>query len=536
MNKVIQNRILNLIFFASLLLLYYSVYNSLLIKDIFDVRIKDYFNLILLLKLSTLIVLSTVAIMNIYSFVIEKRFENIYVVIPIVFFILATATIYFIDVNTYFRLSWRFSVPLTKVHKTMTLLALFFTFINIFISKDSFIRIRNKYKNIIIIISYVIAILSFYFNIYSVDKLLYSYIILFLIIISILGYSIKYLLNGSIITREILLFLSVYSFTTLFIDSSSYSNTYYELITQIFRSTTAIFLGGAFYRKLFTIYFSELENLNVQRKNYTKTLQLEIDERTKGLEQVNILLEKEITSARKLQESILPKKNIEFDDVRFITNSLVCERLSGDFFDIYNNDEDNIGMYILDVSGHGIIASLLSIFCYQYIRSQTPREKKYFSNHPDQNLLKLYQEFNRMNFPDEMHFVIFLANYNVKTKEFNYCSGGMNVEPIILKASGGIYRLDKSNGFPICKLGEHFKAEFNSVSIELEKGDRIFFYTDGLIEQKNKININADDIKEIMLNNIDREIEDIDNDISNLIEPYSQELFDDISYFILEIK
>lgn len=77
-------------------------------------------------------------------------------------------------------------------------------------------------------------------------------------------------------------------------------------------------------------------------------------------------------------------------------------------FDIYRLNEENIGMYVLDVSGHGVSAALMTMFCNNYIKSSEKLIMKYRGLKPHRNLKHFYDEFNKMNFPDEMYMVMFL--------------------------------------------------------------------------------------------------------------------------------
>ncbi len=163
-----------------------------------------------------------------------------------------------------------------------------------------------------------------------------------------------------------------------------------------------------------------------------------------------------------------------------------CERLSGDFYDIYRIDEDNIGMYVLDVSGHGISAALMTMFCNNFIKSTERLIKRYRGLKPHRNLKHFYEEFNKMNFPEEMHMVIFFASYNISTRTLTYCTGGMNCYPILVRKSGDAEFLNQSQGFPICQMSEFFTPEYKSAKIDLMPGDRIVFYTDGLIDKFKK--------------------------------------------------
>lgn len=138
---------------------------------------------------------------------------------------------------------------------------------------------------------------------------------------------------------------------------------------------------------------------------------------------------------------------------------------------------------MLDVSGHGLSAALLTMFSNNYLKSTDKNLQLTRGLKPDRTLHYFYEQFNKLNFPDEMHMVVFYATLNLNTRTLTYCSAGLNCSPIRFKKNGKVEYLDKSEGFPICKLMDFIVPEFRSEKIKLEKGDRLYF-TDGLIDQE----------------------------------------------------
>ena len=92
--------------------------------------------------------------------------------------------------------------------------------------------------------------------------------------------------------------------------------------------------------------------------------------------------------------------------------------------------------------------------------------------------------FNQTNFSDEMYMVLLYAIYNTKTRKLIYASGGLNATPILIKQGGKVKELDNV-GFAICKLAEEIIPDYKDIELKLDKGDKILFYTDGLVEARN---------------------------------------------------
>ncbi|HKL10826.1 MAG TPA: SpoIIE family protein phosphatase [Clostridia bacterium] len=270
-------------------------------------------------------------------------------------------------------------------------------------------------------------------------------------------------------------------------------------------------------------------------KKYASDLENVIDKKTQKINEANKNIMKEIKYAREIQQSLLPQNDLIIKDTRFVSRYMPCENLSGDYFDIFKVDEENVGMYILDVSGHGVSAALMTMFCINTVKSTERLINRYRGLKPHRNLTHFYESFNKMSFPPAMHMVIFFATYNFKSKVLTYSSGGMNCFPILIKKEGGHAFLDKSKGFPICQCSEFYTPEYYSSSINLHKGDRVVFYTDGLVDQKKNGVFGQENLIELMESNRNMDIEIVDRYIAERMEENGGKFEDDITYFIMEI-
>ncbi len=535
MNNNLKSRINNTIFAFVIAIIYLVLVNSLTIRVFFDYFNTDYYNAIFLLKLLSLIVLFSILLINIYSLAIDTKWQHFVFILSSFLLFIYVGFDFFNHIKPYINLGFADGFLKYNINSIIMVLIQILLLVNVFIAEESILGHMSRRKTIIFFIVLIgvfiaLGLLSLKYGIVFVQFIIYV-----LAYINAIVYLLKYLLNGNLISGSILFMTIIYTTVTIWPMGTEllYSQV---LIKQFFKTLTVLFLANAFYRQLFTFYFLEKDELNKQKDNYARMLKKEIKNRTKGLEDMNQLLRSEIDSAIRLQKSILPKSTLTFDGVQFISGNYACDKLSGDFFNIYKNDEENIGMYILDVSGHGINAALLSIFCYNYIRSSTERSDKYIGNEPQNNLKRLYYEFNNMNFPDELHLVIFMASYNMKTRILNYVSGGMNVLPILVRKNGDVRNLDDSEGFPICKMGEFYTPDYTSSEIQLEKGDRVIFFTDGLVDSRKGIDLTVEGLTQVMVSAIDEDLSYISDVLKEKIDPFVNVLEDDITYFVLEVN
>ncbi len=281
---------------------------------------------------------------------------------------------------------------------------------------------------------------------------------------------------------------------------------------------------------------TQQKNAERQIKLYAENLEVIVNKRTAELRKGNEQFVSDIEYARKIQQSLLPGEFVNYDGVDFVSLYYPCERLSGDFYDIYMIDDDHIGMYVLDVSGHGVPAALMTMFCMNYIKSSERLINQFRAKKPHRNLKHFFEEFNKVNFPDEMHMVMFFATYDMRARVLTYCSGGMNTLPFVIRTDGQTQKLDQSVGFPICRVGSFFTPEFHSAKIELNVGDRVIFYTDGLTDKSKNCIFDEEELLSTLSKGKDVSLKELKETLVASLSTVVNRLDDDLTFFIMEVK
>ncbi len=190
-------------------------------------------------------------------------------------------------------------------------------------------------------------------------------------------------------------------------------------------------------------------------------------------QQQNNKFKAELEMARKLQVSLLPSP-VKDPRLDFSYIYMPCESLGGDFLDIFKIDSSHIGLYIADVSGHGVPASFLTVF----LRSTL--DKKLLS--PAKVLEGLYYEFKQSKLDEELYITIFYAIIDVDRKEMIYSNAGLNVSPLVYGENR--FELLRLPGIPISNWTEN--PEYRNGMVKLHSGDKLFLYSDGILEMRNK--------------------------------------------------
>ncbi len=218
-----------------------------------------------------------------------------------------------------------------------------------------------------------------------------------------------------------------------------------------------------------------------------KTIEQKKNQR--AIELFNARIVKDLESAALLQRALLPKPLAGIDNITFDWVFNPCNEIGGDTFNVFKLDNDHIGIFSIDVSGHGVSAALFS-FALSKILSPLPDQssliRKYTETHRRIMIVPPSEIAGHLNkrFPldaiTEQYFTLLYAILNRKSLEFRYVSAGH--PPIIHHAYNffprAIYKTSPPIGFiPGFEYQEHI--------IYLKSGDRLYLYTDGIIETCN---------------------------------------------------
>lgn len=186
----------------------------------------------------------------------------------------------------------------------------------------------------------------------------------------------------------------------------------------------------------------------------------------------NTRMMKDLEIARSLQLSILRHNLPALDGYSFAAEFLPCDALGGDMYDCFMARDGRIFMYIADVSGHGVMPAMLTV----YLRQEMFAQCKTSGITPAEVLKNIQISFEELNTEESIYITIFVLSLNPETGEFVCANAGHSVPPLIAKQDG-IHELFLP-GTPICRWVD--SANHEQVSGVLNKGEKLFLYTDGL--------------------------------------------------------
>ena len=222
-----------------------------------------------------------------------------------------------------------------------------------------------------------------------------------------------------------------------------------------------------------------------------KIVALETDLQARNLElsAVNELLTqnarrtaRELQAAAKVQQAFLPHANPHIAGARFSWVFEPCTELAGDSLNVVQLDERNVALYVLDVSGHGVAASLLAVTVTRLLSPSASGDSLVFQTTANgtRSICDPCEVATRLtkNFPieaTEQFITLFYAVYNTDTRDLVYVSAG-HPGAIRLATGEAPYTLN-GTGLPI-GVGETYEQE----TIRLNQGDRVYLYSDGVTE------------------------------------------------------
>lgn len=235
----------------------------------------------------------------------------------------------------------------------------------------------------------------------------------------------------------------------------------------------------------------------------------------------------DIRFVRKIQSNILPK-NRKYGKLKLEGRYIPSNDVSGDLFDIIKINEDRYAFYIADVMGHGVKASIMTMFVKLSINGILERHERYS---PGKVLKKLRSEFVKLDINSSQYFTVWLGIFDTKKNTLTYSNAGLNCPPLHFQEKKNLINQLLVSGRMISNIIE--QNNYKEITIKLNSNDKILFYTDGVIEAKN---IDKEEFGVYRLEESLKNRESIDDLLKKLEKYYWGEQEDDISLCLLEYK
>jgi sigma-B regulation protein RsbU (phosphoserine phosphatase) len=185
--------------------------------------------------------------------------------------------------------------------------------------------------------------------------------------------------------------------------------------------------------------------------------------------------EEQLRLASQIQLDLLPEPIIDAHPLSVSTLYLPADHISGDIYDVARLDEDRYAFSIADATGHGIPAALLTILIKRSFRGKEIIDGSYRIIEPDELLARLNQELLSTGLTQCQFITALHAIFDTATREIRWARGG-SPYPILLRPGDVPRQLRSAGGL----IGALDGQSFEVASHQLEPGDTLLLYTDGL--------------------------------------------------------
>lgn len=261
------------------------------------------------------------------------------------------------------------------------------------------------------------------------------------------------------------------------------------------------------------------------------------------LNELNSRMQRDLHAAARMQQSLLPNEPPVVAEVNLAWDYTPCEELAGDFLNYAKLDDHTLGLYVVDVCGHGAASALLAVAIGRVLSTvvsatsllvrKDPLSGKRVVTPPATVVGELNRRF-QMDTQGGLHFTILYGTLDLRTKLFRYACGG-HPQPVHLpKGQNSLFA--PGEGLAVGWVDD---VEFDEYSLQLQSGDRLLLYSDGVPEA---MDANLNQLtNERMLSELDAsrdlppadQVAHIKNVVANWCQPKGP--LDDVSLLLLEI-
>lgn len=241
----------------------------------------------------------------------------------------------------------------------------------------------------------------------------------------------------------------------------------------------------------------------------------------------------ELNIATQIQADMLPNIFPTFSDRKefdIFASMNPAKEVGGDFYDFFFTDENHLALVIADVSGKGVPAALFMVIAKTLIKNQA-----LMGQSPKDILTTVNNQLCENN-QAEMFVTVWLGILDTRTGIMTAANAGHEY-PVICKAGGEYELYKKKHGLAVAVMEESCYTEYE---IQLNKGDTLFVYTDGIAEATDSRNelYGTEHLVETLNRNLNASCEDTVKKVREDIDAFvgDAEQFDDITMLCFRLS
>ncbi|MBH8563525.1 PP2C family protein-serine/threonine phosphatase [Nostoc sp. CENA67] len=300
---------------------------------------------------------------------------------------------------------------------------------------------------------------------------------------------------------------------------------------QIFSNDAIAQIKSIIQQKSRNELMTELEDKNRELYQSLEDLKLTTLMKEK-LQEQNLRMGAELNVSRMLQQMILPKPEelvIEKLDIAGFMEP--ADEVGGDYYDVLYTD-GVVTLGIGDVTGHGLESGILMLMVQTAVRTLKEIREVDPVKFLDALNRTMYKNVQRMN--SEKSLTLAIINY----ADGEISISGQHEEILIIRNNGKVERIDTMDlGFPI-GLDSEIADFINHITLNLQPGDGVVLYTDGITEAKdiNKVLYGIERLCEVISKNWYKSAQDVKDAVITDVRRHigKQKVFDDFTLLVLK--
>ena len=195
-------------------------------------------------------------------------------------------------------------------------------------------------------------------------------------------------------------------------------------------------------------------------------------------------LDNDLIEAKKLQQSLISQRYRDLGPAQVSMLLRSAAHVGGDLVGVFPVSETRIGLYAIDVSGHGVSSALMTARLAGYLSATSPEQNValvlgpggFRPRPPDEVLADLNQMFLG-EIETELYFTMLLADADLETGRVTMAQAGHPC-PAIQRADGRV-EFSGPGGLPVGLIDG---ATYERFEVQLYPGDRLFLHSDGVDE------------------------------------------------------
>lgn len=196
-------------------------------------------------------------------------------------------------------------------------------------------------------------------------------------------------------------------------------------------------------------------------------------------------IDSDLIEAKKLQQSLVRDRHRDFGAGEASLLLRSSGHVGGDLVGYFVANEDQIGIYSIDVSGHGITSALLTARLAGYLSGSSPEQNIALCIQPDgryttRRPAEVVEKLNKLMFTElqtEHYFTIVLAMIDLPTGDVRLTQAG-HPHPAVQRADGEVVMVG-DGGLPVGLIDG---ADYDEAQLSLSPGDRLLLCSDGITE------------------------------------------------------